>query len=443
MNAIVLTFDRLPLSFLGCYGNRGIETPSFDRLAASSVVFDQHLVESALLPNALSGDRIADAWWTGRYQFARNDGQRGGQGTLSEILHAAGIETRLISERGVSVSSQRMEFRDTIEVGGEDGWDVEDANTPIAQLVSSAVEHMQRGENSDESSSLLWLRSGGVPVPWIPPRSFAESYLDELDAVTDAAEIEVDLDAHVLSGGALTAEGTEKGDRSLFPGEKGPVPFWDLTASQWQNSRAMFAAYVELLDAWLGRLLECLEERFAQQKTLFIVTAGSGCWLGEGQTEGSSLRPLGDELVHVPLLVRCFDSNDSGSHRRELTQSIDVVPTLLDWFGIDHSTFGCEGRSLLGCICDDEGVERTHVFLGDDAGNRGVRTQDFYLIKPDEFENRRDHSAIHQDRPRLFVKPDDLWEIHDVAAQYPDQVDRLSSQIDAFLRSIDGTSESS
>ena len=40
MNALVVTFDQLPASILGCYGNEWIETPHCDRLAASGLVSD-------------------------------------------------------------------------------------------------------------------------------------------------------------------------------------------------------------------------------------------------------------------------------------------------------------------------------------------------------------------------------------------------------------------
>lgn len=40
MHAVVVTFDSLPVSCLGCYGNMASPTPHFDALAAQSVVFD-------------------------------------------------------------------------------------------------------------------------------------------------------------------------------------------------------------------------------------------------------------------------------------------------------------------------------------------------------------------------------------------------------------------
>src|SRR5688500_14801050 len=41
MNLIVLMCDTFRRDHLGCYGSREVRTPSFDRLAQESVVFDQ------------------------------------------------------------------------------------------------------------------------------------------------------------------------------------------------------------------------------------------------------------------------------------------------------------------------------------------------------------------------------------------------------------------
>ena len=53
--AILLNFNCLPARLLGCYGNEFACTPNFDRLAAESVVFDQHMA------SVVSSDIDADA----------------------------------------------------------------------------------------------------------------------------------------------------------------------------------------------------------------------------------------------------------------------------------------------------------------------------------------------------------------------------------------------
>jgi hypothetical protein len=53
----------LYLGFIGCYGNEWVHTPTFDRLAAEGVVFDQHYADQ---PDDAGAQR---AWQTGCYHF--------------------------------------------------------------------------------------------------------------------------------------------------------------------------------------------------------------------------------------------------------------------------------------------------------------------------------------------------------------------------------------
>ena len=71
MNALVVTFDQLPLRMLGCYGNDWIATPHFDRLSAESVVFDAHFAD------ATSHSQPSDAWWTGQHRLRSSPIQAG------------------------------------------------------------------------------------------------------------------------------------------------------------------------------------------------------------------------------------------------------------------------------------------------------------------------------------------------------------------------------
>ena len=70
MKAVVLTFDCLPIGFLGCYGNSLVETPHFDSLAARAVVFDQHFAEN------VGSSAARHAWMIGCYHFPRTTEQQ-------------------------------------------------------------------------------------------------------------------------------------------------------------------------------------------------------------------------------------------------------------------------------------------------------------------------------------------------------------------------------
>ena len=409
MNAIVVAFDRLPLHLLGCYGNAWISTPNFDRLAAGAVLFEEHFAEHA--------DRSAKrrAWKTGRYEFL---GRRENQPGLLDVLEGAGVATRLLDE----ASSDRVT-----------DWDLGFEDAPFAALVNhagTAIEELRaRG-----GAWLCWLRSRGVPLPCRPPRALVELYLDF--AEDSAADSQQD------------APRGREGRRSATPRGKDPDQQWREAVQEFEKALAfapeedqgiaqpnsgepanaaivgrLAAAYVSLIDLHLGRLLDAIEPIW-DDDCLLIITAAAGMHAGVVRQQPHPWPQLADEVVHTPLLIR-GPQTGLGSRRRALAQTVDLPPTLCEWFGVQEGRAGQEGVSLLPIVRDEVGDVRHAAYLGDGLHVAGVRTHDFYLIEP--------ANVAEGGRARLFVKPDDAWEIHDVAPQTPGQAETLSQMLADFL----------
>jgi hypothetical protein len=93
LSVLLITIDTLRADALGCYGNRTIETPWMDRLAAAGVRFEQgHAQNVVTLPshaNILSGRYPLD------HGVRDNSGFRvpGGPETLATVLKRAGYRT--------------------------------------------------------------------------------------------------------------------------------------------------------------------------------------------------------------------------------------------------------------------------------------------------------------------------------------------------------------
>src|SRR5690242_6702586 len=92
LRAVVLTFDRLHLGYLGCYGNDWIETPNFDRLATQSVLFDQHFAVD-LHPEAANR-----AWWSAPSLSGEAASPATGEAGLLDALSTIGVKTWLFAE---------------------------------------------------------------------------------------------------------------------------------------------------------------------------------------------------------------------------------------------------------------------------------------------------------------------------------------------------------
>jgi arylsulfatase A-like enzyme len=441
---IVVTFDRLALRMLGCYGSEWVETPNLDRLAASSMVFDRHFAEN------VDSTAANHAWWSGCYQFPRSGHQQQSQRPFAESLHEIGVQTTLLLEqaavdrpavrtgtsaerhRGRSLqgaeqgadsragSSSRTGFQQIIDVEGADGLDVSPAETPFARLVNRGIEELSNLKEQGSESWLVWFKSAGVPSPWIPPRDFAELYLDldedESNDTGDSGQF-VDLSEEALNDLIIAVASLKErlGDKQ------------ELSNLEWRLSREVYAGYVSLLDIQLGKLLDAIENLFADDPLLLIVSVAEGEALETESLVPKGCKSLCDESVHTPLLCRLAETETKG-RSQDLVQTVDLAATLLEWFGIPADSLPTEGRSLLSILRNEEQSPREYICLGAEDGSCGILTPELYFIRTEqEIEGFKEMKAC------LFVKPDDVWDIHNLAEQAPEDVAVLSATLDAFL----------
>jgi arylsulfatase A-like enzyme len=188
-----------------------------------------------------------------------------------------------------------------------------------------------------------------------------------------------------------------------------------------------YAAAVTWFDAEVGRLLETLEENDELEETLLVFTASSGFPLGEhGHIGGVSLY---EESVHLPLIVRFPAAAQAGMRIGALTQPVDLFPTLLGWLGtIAPASQGFDLGSLIRE--ETEAVRPFAVSMLGEANSQAnqptaaLRSLDWALLPG---ENGR----------QLFVKPDDRWEVNDVAPRMPELADTLEGTVAAFLAKLD------
>ena len=430
MKTIILTFDRFPLRMLGCYGNHWIETPNFDRLAVRSVVFDYHFAE------CLGGKLSRHAWFDGCFHFAKGSQQAPTAAEISQLLRQAKIDSTMMVECDANApSDDTPDFEEIINVTGCDGLEIDHSHTPFAEIISRADEWIATSAESDDSK-LLWLKSRGVPIPWVPPDFFASLYLDELEA-----ELEIESDNSESMASVDTAKPTD--DESTVERDE-PQPFdricgdadgsvHPISSDEWQIARFVYAGYVTMLDVWLGRLLENIEKNLSGQPVVLIISAASGQLLGEQMAEDEAQNALPEQLVHTPLIIWNSAAEHLGNRRSDFVQTVDMLPTILDTFDIDSSHVKCDGTSLWPTVINNERIARDYVALGDAAGNTGIRTRELYLTRTSANQTR-DESAENE-AVALFLKPDDFWDVYDASEQRSEDVARLQATLDAFLSS--------
>ncbi|HEX4073102.1 MAG TPA: sulfatase-like hydrolase/transferase [Planctomycetaceae bacterium] len=425
MNAIVVTFDRLPVGLLSCCGNSWIATPNFDRLAARSAVFEQHFADGNS-PNSAS-----QSWWTGR--SPRLTARDGDTPSLPSLFSEHGVTFRMLVETATEGPTEAEPFpHEWAEVvRGSDGLDTLPEETPFFRAVSRAQRDLRLLRTSRKEPWLLWIKSRGIPVPWLAPRDFATKFLDLSDDDEGAGEPTDELEANEYGDEAeedvVEMSGAELDDllRSMAELPTDREGRDALSAIERGLMRRVCGGYVALLDAALGRLLDQIDHEAQTAPTLLIVTAGRGMTVREPGLLHGEWEQLAEETVHTPLFIRS-PGMIGGVRRQELVQSVDLFPTLAEWFGIDASGLSLDGTSLLPTLRGEKGEQRSRVLIAGD-GLAGIRTSDYYLVR------RQEDDATS----RLFAKPDDIWETNDLAAQSPDLADQLSGQLAQLLSGED------
>lgn len=379
MLAVVLSFDRFPLGLLGCYGNSTVETPCFDRIAAASVVFDQHFGED------FSPTPAGHAWWSGCAHFPRPGADwLSRMPSLPNLLAAGGVEATWITENNSSP---------LVPLPGQ-GWVVNASG--FEEILQRGIERIEAWAEQPDSRQLIWLKVG--ESAW----DFAQ--LPSMEWSEDEAP----LAAEVL-------ETLETGGTGV-----------DWSPAHWVIYREMLETAVEDGDAVLGPLWKRVQSLGADRRVMFLITSAQGMLLGSRAQMPAHATSWVEDIVHLPLIG--YHSSHSGGERHlQFTQTTDLPATLLDYFACP-SADGLEGRSFLPVFLEESPAERKTLTFGHHGSWGAVRTREFYFVRVQE-----DHPA--ESRQLLFMKPEDMWDWHDVSAQELQMTETLSEQLDTFTNS--------
>ncbi|SEB96794.1 Arylsulfatase A [Rhizobiales bacterium GAS191] len=136
-------------------------------------------------------------------------------------------------------------------------------------------------------------------------------------------------------------------NKGFFEGAKGAASELDEAAIR--QMRATYFGLMSEIDDCLGRVFAYLDETDQWKDTLIIFTSDHGEQLGDHYLLGK----IGyfDESFRIPLVVKDpRDQGEAGRIEEAFTESIDVMPTIIDWLGGEVPR-ACDGRSLLPFMC--------------------------------------------------------------------------------------------
>ncbi|NBT13272.1 MAG: hypothetical protein EBS56_06790 [Planctomycetia bacterium] len=378
---VVVTIDRLPAWMLSAWGATWVSTPVFDGLAARGITFDRLIATDA--------DPLATL------AALAGDADTRGAGELLNVAAAAGWPAVLLTddarlpERTPGVELVEVLATPAVQPAADE------AATNLGRLFARAGAVVTAGRHR-----LVWCHAGSLGVAWDAPPAYREAYVDPEDPP---------------------------------PPSGAGVPHFPVTAETdpdlVMGCRQAFAGQLSLLDRCLGGLVDAV--RGLGPAWGLAVIGLRGMPLGLHGAVGCSLpddataRPYG-EWVHLPaVIVAAHGGHErmermAGQRYGGLVTPADIGATLIDLtFGRrPPGRDGGDARSLAGLFTDWSHEPRDRVLVRAGAG-RAVVTRGWHLVA----EPATDTTAPP---PRLYVKPDDFFELSDVADRCPDVAEELA-----------------
>lgn len=376
-NILLIMADQLRFDALGCYGNTQIHTPNIDSIALNGSTFDNHFIQNPVC----SPSRCTVM--TGRYpkiHGTRDNGipLRDEEITLPEVLRDNGYLTAAIGKMhfttqfrpkvneeddwpadnyGFSVvhttsDTKTGEYLDWLKSVSEKDYEIvkmqgerkaKEDRASAADKDTSGAPQVYKSEINPAYHQTAWIADQTIKLinesesdkpffafcsfvdphhPFDPPEPYASMYdPDKLEPpIYNEGELD-DKPSHFMR------HRTGKG----FSNEK--YDYRKLSPHQWGEVKAAYYGMISLIDDNIGRILEALQKKGIEDDTLIMFTNDHGELLGD---HGLLFKGpfLYDCLVKAPMIMKWNNVIPKGARFKQLTQHVDIMPTLLDYAGV-------------------------------------------------------------------------------------------------------------
>jgi arylsulfatase A-like enzyme len=402
-NVLLIVVDQWRADFVPALGARFLKTPNLDRLCREGVTFQNHITNT--VPCGPARASLLTGLYLMNHRAVQNTVPLDARHTnLAKELRRIGYDPALIGytttpdprttgplDPRFTTLGDLMEgfravgaFEPTMD--GYFGWlaqkgyelppNREDIWLPAgADHVPGATDRPSRipAELSDTSyfteRALTYLKGrNGKPwflhlgyyrphPPFIAPAPYNAMYRPEdMPVLRRQDSWQEEAKQHPLLDFYL--HGISQG--SFFHGAGGAAT--ELDAGAVAQMRATYSGMISEVDAALGQVVAHLDETDQWKDTLVIFTSDHGEQLGDHYLLGK----IGyhDESFRIPLVIKDPDAPADAAGRIEdaFTESVDVMPTILDWLGGDIPR-ACDGHSLLPLVSGEKPEDwRTHLF---------------------------------------------------------------------------------
>ncbi|MEU7515952.1 sulfatase [Streptomyces sp. NPDC042898] len=357
MKAIMVMFDSLNRRMLPPYGSDWTHTPNFARLAERAVTYENAYAGS--LPCMPARRELH----TGRHNFLhRSWGPlEPFDDSMPELLSQNGVYTHLASdhphywEDGGATYHGRYNTWEFFRGQEGDPWKGHVADPEMPEGLKRMRTPAYRQD---------WINRSYMATEDRHPQTLT------FDAGLEFVRTNKDADRWFVQIETFDPHEpffSHQRYKDLYPHEyDGPHFDWPdykrvtETDDQVAHARFEYAALLSMCDRSLGRVLDTMDELELWDDTLLIVNTDHGFLLGEKGWWAKWVQPWYNELVHLPLFA--WDPRHpgaAGERRSALVQTIDLAPTILEYFGVDRPA-DMQGVPL--SVADDTPVREAGLF---------------------------------------------------------------------------------
>ncbi len=469
-NILFIMCDQLRHDYLSCYGHQSLQTTNIDRLAERGVTFTNVYSQAPICAPSRA------SFYTGRYMsshgvMGNDDMTRLDEKMVADYLRPLGYRTAVIgkthsfknhlamTELGIDMNS---ELARTAKSGGFEPYEHHeglfpdpvrpkkqgyidylrglgyDADNPWDQCANSGIDeagNLHSGWHLSSSKYPAAIEETHSETAFTTQR--AMDFIDETGEKRWCLHLSY-IKPHwpVIAAAPyhdmFSAEDIQTVVRSDRERENAHPVYQAFMQQEYSESYArddvrelvvpVYMGLIKQIDDHLGRLFDFMQTRDLFENTMVVFTADHGDYLGDHWLGEKDL--FHDASVKLPMIVvdpRSEADSSRGSQCEAFVESVDILPSFIEFAGGEICKERLEGRSLSPLLHENDIEDwRDYTISEIDFSDRGPRSLlelEPYQCRGIMVRNQRWKYIYHQEFiPQLFDMENDPDELVDLGA---------------------------
>lgn len=413
-NIVFLLADDLGGADLHCYGNPYSRTPNIDSLARDGTRFTHYYATGATCCPTRTG--LMTSWFPARYPTYPASGGFADRVTITELLKKQGYATGHFGKWHIGPDQKPGTYGiDETSAGEEQGGKKKkhaDERGRDAHIYDEAIQFIEKHKSGPFYVN-VW---GHIPHnPVNPVESLVNRWTDLKVKDSDfPKQMQAKFD-DVRQGGGDVDDGMRR-----------------------------YLADIESLDDSIGRILKRIDELGLRDNTLVVFNTDQGADMNKAGGGGLRFNQMGfngpvrggkhthwEGGVRVPWIVRWPGHVPAGrTDEQSVLSGADWLPTVCTITGTPFNAAEFDGEDTSAAWLGKAPHVRTKPLLWKTSASGSesyIREGPWKLRHP----TRKNDGDLE-----LYHIPTDPAEEHNVAAEHPDIVKKLSAQVEAWVTSL-------